>query len=283
DSTLSGLLSGIGLASIAGLLFAALLGGALVRRGLRPLHEMAREVEAIEAASDLSRRVGPRGDDEVGRLAGQFDRMLARLQEAFESQRRFLADASHELRTPLTVARGQLELMAERFPRPTDARSLRMATEELDRMARIVNDLLLLARLDEGIPLATEPVEVELALRDALLRGMPRGRRCAAVDVQPDLYAQADPERLLQIVTNLVRNAIEHGDAGTELSLAGRARDGCAVITVTDTGPGIPEHELPHVFDRMFRGGRARSAAPAGAGLGLAIAASLVEAMDGAI
>src|SRR5205823_1768646 len=110
------------------------------------------------------------------RLAAAFDRMLARLEQAFRSQQRFLADASHELRTPLTVARGRLELLADELD-GADRGAFEVATGELDRMARIVDDLLLLARLDEGVELAREPVEVELVLREALLRAMLLGRR----------------------------------------------------------------------------------------------------------
>jgi two-component system, OmpR family, sensor kinase len=284
DRTLSTLLSGIGVAGGVGLLFALLLGALLIRRALLPLRRMTREVEAIEGAQDLSIRLGvPGGRDEVGRLATQFDRLLGRLDEAFRSQRRFLADASHELRTPLTVARGQLELLAEELERPDNRRSLAIATGEMDRMARMVEDLLLLARLDEGMRLVAEPVEVELVLREALLRALLAGRRPATVDVAPGLCALADGERLLQVLTNIVRNAVEHSDSDAELTLRARPAGGEVEISVADTGPGIPPGELAHVFERMFRGGGARHAAPSGAGLGLAIAASLTEAMGGRI
>jgi two-component system OmpR family sensor kinase len=138
---------------------------------------MTREVEAVESTDELSRRVGGReANDEVGRLARAFDRMLGRLEQSFRSQQRFLADSSHELRTPLTVARGRLELLADELDgraRP----SLAVVTDELDRMARIVDDLLLLARLDEGLELVPEPVEVELVLREAVLRALLVERR----------------------------------------------------------------------------------------------------------
>jgi signal transduction histidine kinase len=284
DRTLSTLLSGIGAASAAGLLFALLLGALLIRRALRPLRRMTREVESIEGTQDLAKRLGAAGGrDEVGRLATQFDRLLGRLDEAFQSQRRFLADASHELRTPLTVARGQLELLAAELERPDGRRSLAIATGELDRMARMVEDLLLLARLDEGMRLVREPVEVELVLREALLRALLTGRRPATVDVEPGLCATADGERLLQVLTNIVRNAVEHSDEDATLTLRAHQAGGEVELCVADTGPGIPPEELAHVFDRMFRGDGARHAAPAGAGIGLAIAASLTEAMGGRI
>jgi two-component system, OmpR family, sensor kinase len=282
--TVTGLLVGIGWASALGLVFATVLGVLTVRRTLLPLRRMATEVETIQRTGDLSRRVGPTGpEDEVGRLAVAFDGMLARLEEAFASQRRFLSDASHELRTPLQVARGQLELLEDGLRDAESRRSLAVATEELERMRRIVDDLLLLARLDEGMPLRREPVEVELIVREALLRGMLLARREHRVEVEPGLFADADPDRLLQVLTNLVTNAVRHGGDDSIISIAGRRADDGVAISVGDTGPGIPSDELPHVFDRLYRGHGARTGTPGGAGLGLSIAASLVRAMGGDI
>lgn len=283
DETLGALLSGVGWASGVGLVLAAVLGYLTVRRTLRPLTRMASEVEAIEATRDLSRRVGVAGPpDEVGRLARAFDRMLGRLEEVFRSQQRFLSDASHELRTPLTVMKGQLELLGEEIDSAQGRRSLGVASDELERMRRIVDDLLLLARLDEGLALAREPVEVELVVREALLRGMPPGRGMPAeVAVEPDLHALADPERLLQVLTNLVANAAQHAGEGATLSVRGQPEGARVAIEVSDTGAGIPPEDLPHVFERLYRG--AGSRARPGSGLGLAIAASLVRAMGGEI
>ncbi len=160
-NTLDALLVGIAIASAIGLALALGMGVLAVRRGLRPLTRIAAEVAGIEVTGDLSRRVSVDGStDEVGRLASAFDRMLARLEEAFRAQRSFLTDASHELRTPLTVARGQIELLADELD--DDKRHLcGLATDELDRMSRIVDDLLLLARLDEGTELRREPKSAE--------------------------------------------------------------------------------------------------------------------------
>jgi signal transduction histidine kinase len=284
EGTLAGLVSGIVVAAAVGLGFATLLGALVVRRTLRPLRRMASEVATIQSSGDLSRRVDHRGPrDEVGQLAAGFDRMLSRLEAAFTSQRRFLGDASHELRTPLTVIRGQLELMEEGLRSPEARRSLALATEELERMRRIVDDLLLLARLDEGTPLSREPVEVELVLREALLRGLQLARREARVEIEPDLYAMADFERLLQVLTNLVTNAVRHAGEDATLILRARRDGGRILLEVADTGPGIPPEELPHVFDRLYRGSAARAAAPAGVGLGLSIVASLTQAMGGEV
>jgi two-component system, OmpR family, sensor kinase len=254
----------------------------VVRRTLRPLRRMSDEVGTIQSTGDLSRRVDHTGpQDEVGRLAQAFDRMLARLEDAFASQRRFLSDASHELRTPLTVVRGQLELLEAGLHSAEARRSLALATEELERMRRIVDDLLLLARLDEGMPLVSEPVEVELVLREALLRGMLLARLESRVETEPGLYAMADPDRLLQVLTNLVTNAVRHAGAEATVTLRARRDDGRVAMEVADDGPGISPEELPHVFERLYRGSAARAEAPTGAGLGLSIVASLTRAMGG--
>jgi signal transduction histidine kinase len=274
------LLKGIGAASAIGLVFATTLGLFAVRRTLRPLENMSHEVESIQETDDLSKRLSGRGPrDEVGRLAEGFDRMLGRLQEAFMSQRRFLSDASHELRTPMTVVRGQLELLAMDVESLTGRRSMSIAIEELDRMGRIVEDLLLLARLDEGMTLARDSVEVELVVGEALLRTiMDSGD--VRVQVAPELCILGDADRLLQVLTNLVANAVRHGRSAP-ISVRGWPEGEYVKIEVADRGPGISPEDLPHVFERLYRGSKARSESPGGAGLGLAIAASLVKAMDG--
>lgn len=276
------LLKDIGLASAIGLVFATLLGILAVRRTLRPLKQMSREVESIQETDDLSKRLGDAGPaDEVGRLAEGFDRMLGRLQESFQSRQRFLSDASHELRTPMTVVRGQLELLSMDIDSTAGRRSLGIALDELDRMSRIVEELLLLARLDEGMPLASQTVELALVVGEALLRGMP-APGALTVDVPPDIAATADADRLLQVVTNLVTNAGRHAP-GAPLTIRAIGGGDTVTLTVADRGPGISPEDLPHVFDRLYRGARARAQAPGGAGLGLAIVASLVRAMGGTI
>jgi signal transduction histidine kinase len=270
-------------ASLAGLLLALVAGYSAVRRSVHPLWRMLEQVEAIQATGDLRRRLGRTGvQNEVGRLADAFDRMLERLEQGFRSQQRFVADASHELRTPLAVARGHLELLQQQLDDAATKRSLAVATEELDRMARIVNDLLLLARLDEGTPLVQQPVDIEITVREALLRAMQIAPRRTHVDVAPDLHAAADPDRLLQALTNLITNAAIHGGEDVHIQVTAAPREGRAVITVADTGPGIHPKDLPHIFERFFRGSGTRGSQN-GVGLGLAITASLVKAMGGEI
>jgi two-component system OmpR family sensor kinase len=280
EAALRGLLSPLGWTGAVGLALAALLAFAAVRRTLGPLLRMSRQVDAIHATGDLSRRVGTQGPrDEVGRLGEGFNRLLTRVQEAFDSQRRFVSDASHELRTPLTVARGQIELaLADPATGPASG-ALTAAVVELDRMGRIVEDLLLLARLDEGLRLARVPVEVELVAEEALLRGLRLAHRSMRVDAEPGLCARADPDRLLQVLSNLVVNAVLHAGAGATVTLRSRRDGSHVVIEVADDGCGIPADALPHVFDRFYR---TRTDA-GGAGLGLAIVQSLTRAMGGSV
>jgi two-component system, OmpR family, sensor kinase len=276
---LSALLFGIGWATALGVVLATLLGFFAIRRILQPLKRVSKSAEDIEATGDLSRRVGVTGPpDEVGRLAESFDAMLTKLEGSFRSQQRFLSEASHELRTPITVARGRLELLDA--PEREDVHAI---VDELDRMAGMVDHLLLLARLDEGLDLAIEPVEVELVMREALLRGMADEPREATVEADPDLFVLADHERLLQVLTNLVRNAVQHAGDEARIELTARANGREAVITVHDTGRGIAPEDLPHLFERFYRAASARRQNPTGAGLGLAIVSSLVENMGGRI
>jgi signal transduction histidine kinase len=283
EASVGGVLRGVLLACLAGVLVAALLGYLSVRRTLQPLQRFARRVQDINRTGDLSQRLADGSADEVGRLARAFDDLLVRLEGSFATQRRFVADASHELRTPLTIARGQVELLKNELAEASGKRSAGIALEELDRMGRIVEDLLLLARLDEGLALQMRPVEVELILQEALLRGMLVERREARVQVAPDLYVLADPERLLQVLSNLVVNAIKHGGPEADLTLSARQDPDGVLLEVSDTGPGIPPEDVDHIFDRLFRGSRPSAEGAGGAGLGLAIARSLTEAMGGRI
>jgi two-component system, OmpR family, sensor kinase len=286
ERTVDHLLSAVAWASGLGLAFAVALAFISVRRTLRPLTRMASEIDAIEPRGELPTGLAATVDapgDEVSRVADAFDNLLGRIDEAIASQRRFISDASHELRTPLTVARGHLELVG-RLDDPEADRSIRLALEELDRIRSIVEELLLLARLDEGLPLAEEPVEVHLLLREAEMRGMVLGQGEVTVDAPDGLTAMADPDRLLQVVCNLIGNAMRHGGDGVTVTLAARPdRAGGVVIEVGDNGPGIPAADVGNVFERFYRGSAARQGVPGGAGLGLAIVASLVEAMNGTV
>jgi two-component system OmpR family sensor kinase len=283
ESTTSALLRQMLVAGAVGFLLAASLVAVAVRRSLRPLRRISTEIATIQAGGDLSRRVHNDGPaDEVGKLATGFNGMLERLEEAFASQRQFIADASHELRTPLTVVRGQLELLGDELQQARDTRPTDLAVDEIDRMSRIVDDLLLLARLDEGLPVRDEPVEVELVAQEALLRIGDDVVR-VEVRVEPGAVVRADSDRLLQVITNLVANALTHAGSDARVHLRGWHEGDDVCIAVADNGPGINAEELPRVFERFYRSPASRSSGAAGSGLGLAIVESLVTCMRGTV
>jgi two-component system OmpR family sensor kinase len=284
NETLAALLGGIGWAAGTALLLALVIGVLLVRRALAPLERMAQSAGEIERTGDLSRRVSAGSpDDEVGRLARAFDRMLERLQGSFNRQQSFLSDAAHEIRTPLTVARGELEWLQASVTSAEEKRVLAVAVEEIDRVDRTVEDMLLLARLDEGATLVTEPVDVELVISEAAVRAMTLAQKQVSVDVADGLRVRADERRLTQVLENLLSNALKYAGHDAAISLQARALGDVVEMDVSDDGLGIAVSELPHVFDRHFRSTAARASDAPGAGLGLAIAKSLVEAMGGTI
>jgi two-component system, OmpR family, sensor kinase len=267
-------------------LLVALLGGYLVAaRVSAPLRRIARTAAQVDAG-DLSRRIGAGGPrDEVRALAESFDHMLDRLEEAFARQRAFVADASHELRTPLTVVRGQLEVLARQDePAPQEIRRVeRQVAQEIVRMQRLVDDLLLLARGDEGMSLHVQTIELRGFVHD-LVDGLAATaeRRFEAGPV-PDLAISGDPQLLAQVLRNLLRNAVEHTEPGGLVSVTATHRGGRVTIAVDDDGPGIEPSERERVFDRFHRTDAARSRAGGGSGLGLAIARTIVEAHGGRI
>jgi len=273
-------------AGSATLLAAIVLGFVFATRLSRPLRRMAATAAEVRGG-DLSKRIGgTAGPEEVRVLADAFDRMLDRLEDAFARQRGFVADASHELRTPLTVIRGQLEVLArQREVTTEDVRHVdEVVRTEVLRMERLVEDLLLLARADEGELL--RPEEVELApfvteLFDALT--LTADRRFELSDV-PAGVLRADEDRIAQAVRNLARNAIEHTTLGglVRLTVTALPRGGVE-IGIEDDGPGIPAAQRDRVFDRFHRTDSARARREGGAGLGLAIARAIVEAHGGRI
>jgi signal transduction histidine kinase len=221
--------------------------------------------------------------DEVGVLARSFDLMLERLQEAFERQRAFVADASHELRTPLTVIRGQLELLAmQHSPDAADVREVERVTRlEIERMSRLVDDLLVLAHAGEETFLRPQPLDLPGFLAgvfDPLRQTAPR--RYVLGDI-PHAVLEADPDRLAQALRNLLRNAVAHTREGGLVRLAASLEDARLLLTVDDDGPGVPPAERAHIFDRFHRLGVARSGG--GAGLGLSIARAIIESHSGEI
>jgi len=266
-------------------LLAVLGGGVLVRRGLRPLEEMASVAEGITARrldQRMALRAPPR---EVGRLAGTFNAMLDRLHAAFAAQRRFVADASHELRTPLATIRGRSEvLLLSPTLDPQTREGLVLIRDEAGRMGRLVANLLLLARGDEARAIARRPVEL-----DVLLLEVARQARALAQGVsvtighEDQALVLGDADLLKQLLLNLVDNALTYTPPGGHVDLALYVADGHTRLAVRDTGPGIAPDELTRIFERFYRLDRARSRRSGGAGLGLAIARWIAEAHGGHI
>jgi two-component system, OmpR family, sensor kinase len=258
-------------------------GGVLVRHGLSPLDEMATVAEGI-TAQRLDQRLALRHQSvEVNRLADTFNVMLDRLNEAFTTQRQFVADASHELRTPLATLHGRCEVLLLNPLLQTDARSgLIMMRDESARMGRLVANLLLLARGDEGYVIVPRPIELDVLLLEV---GQQARSRTTCVMVNLVHLEQAvvvgDTDLLKQALWNLIDNALNYTPPGGRIELSLTLADGNAHLAVRDTGAGIADEHLPHIFERFYRVDPARSRRSGGAGIGLSIVRSIAEAHGG--
>ncbi len=269
------------------------LGWWAVRVGLRPLDRMAETAGAI-AGGDLSQRVEPDDDrTEVGRLGSALNTMLGRIEESFDRQRaseerlrQFVADASHELRTPITSIRGYAELFRRgAAERPEDLeRAMRRIEDEGARMGLLVEDLLLLARLDQGRPFERKPVDLAALVSDAVedVR-VADPERPVELSAPGPVVVHGDELRLRQVVGNLLDNARTHTPSTTPVAVRVARSNGTATIEVADRGPGLPPDEADRVFERFYRGDPSRSRGSGGTGLGLSIAAAIVEAHGGSI
>lgn len=286
--TLSTLLLILGLAYLATLVLASFGGVWLAGRALSPIDELTGLARRI-SAEDLGQRLDLRlPDDEVGRLARTFDEMISRLDDSFRRQRRFTADASHELRTPLTIIKGQIEVSLQSAREPNAYRQvLEAVNEEVDRLVRLTGSLLTLARADAGqIPVAFESVNLAPLVAGAVEQLTPMSsQRGVELRHAPgaDVNVWADEDLLLQLLLNLLDNAIKHTPAGGMVSAGWGLNGGQAELWVRDTGVGIPTEHLPHIFDRFYRIDEARSRAEGGVGLGLAISRWIAEAHGGSI
>jgi two-component system, OmpR family, sensor kinase len=285
DSAQLRLLQALAAVDVVLLLVAAGAGWAMARGALRPIAALTATAEAIGRSGDLERRV-PAGAarDEVGALAATFNRMLDRLQAAMAAQRRFVADASHELRTPLTTLRLDLSTLrrSDAARAPQEVEILQAMEGELQRLSRLVGGLLALARSDAGQPLDRAPVALDELVRrvyhDAAAHA--DGRAVALERAEP-VQVSGSADHLEQVVRNLLDNALKYTAPGGHVTVALRVVDGVAELTVRDDGVGIAPDELPHVFERFYRAPGARGRA--GAGMGLAIADSIVRAHGGTI
>jgi two-component system OmpR family sensor kinase len=271
------------------MLLAVLVGGGLLaivvsgvvgymtaRAALRPLDQVTDTALQITRADDLSRRIPlsgpPTGED--GRLILAFNETLERLESLFETQRRFLADVSHELRTPLTAIRGNVDLIKHMGTADHDA--LDAITGEVDRMTRLVSDLLLLARAESGkLPLAQEVVELDTLMLEVFKQTKLLANDKVEIRIGQEDQARVlgDVDRLKQVFLNLVANALDYTPQGGSVTMSLRCEGEWACLSVQDTGPGIPEEEIPHIFERFYRVERSRKRkASGGIGLGLSIA-----------
>jgi two-component system OmpR family sensor kinase len=291
DHTLHHLLFVELIVTLGVLLVLAIMAWWVVKLGLRPLEQMEETAGAI-AAGDLSKRVDVVDEHtEVGRLGLALNEMMQQIETAFAARaasegrlRRFVGDASHELRTPLTSIRGYAELFRRgAADRPEDlAKAMRRIEEEADRMGSLVDDMLLLARLDQGRPLEHQPVDLTHITRDAVddARAV-APERPIAFSPNGAVFVPGDEARLRQVLGNLLQNANRHTPPETPVRVRVVNSEAEAVIEVADDGPGMPVEDANRVFERFWRSDPSRARASGGAGLGLSIVAAIAAAHGG--
>jgi signal transduction histidine kinase len=294
QNQIAGLRAFLVISSIVTLIVVAIVSWLVAGRAVRPLVTLAETTGAIGTTGDLSRRLSPsRTRDEVGRLTTSFNAMLERLQSAqaelaaaLAAQQRFVADASHELRTPLATIRTNAEFLRERPDATADDRADAIAdvVAEAERMSRLVDGLLVLARADAGVAVERRPVDMRAVATEEARRFHPPGRdRDEAHDVhvvaQGSALVSGDADALGRAVRILLDNAFRHGRPPVTVTLA--KRDGRISLEVRDAGPGLPPASEERIFERFYRADPARSGE--GTGLGLSIARAIVEAHGGTI
>ncbi len=285
DRVSSRLRTFLGLAGAAILLVTGLLCWWVWRLGLRPIRRMTETADSITRGDRSLRVDGPTASTEAGRLAMALNTMLDERQRIEDQLRQFVGDASHELRTPLTSIRGYVDLYRRGgLDEPAKlADAMRRVGQESARMTELVDDLLLLARLDQGRPLAADRVDLGVVLRDAATdAGAIAPDRQVSVDVTEPIVVTGDEARLRQVVAALVSNSLSYTDGPIVLRTLA-ATNGQVRFEVVDDGPGIPAEFAGHAFERFRRGDSTRSRARGGAGLGLAIVSSVVAAHHGSV
>jgi two-component system OmpR family sensor kinase len=264
-------------------------GAVLARRALRPIDQIVSRARSIGESNLGGRLPHPGSQDEIGRLVATLNDMLERIERSFEVQRRFTADASHELRSPLSRLRAELEVTLRRPRDPAEyEEALRSCLEEVERLSWLTEELLGLARLDagEGRELPTDAVLLTSIVEQAVRRLAPEAERRDVTLVAapcPALSVKAAPGAASLAVANVLDNAVKFSPAGGRVTVRVFADNGEAVVSVADTGPGVPPDEIARLFERFHRGSAARSAEAPGTGLGLAISRALVEGQGGRI
>ncbi|TMC73188.1 MAG: HAMP domain-containing histidine kinase [Chloroflexi bacterium] len=272
----------LAVAALAGIGLALFVG----RRVAAPLREVSAAARLI-ARGDHAVRVQPRGPEEVRSLADSFNRMAHEIHEQERMRREFVSNAAHELRTPLTNLQGYLEALRDGVMM-ADRTTYESLHEEVDRMVRLSRSLDALAEGDlaERATENTGDVDVRAAIAAALdLYAAAAERRGLRVElnVPAPIVARADSDHLAQIIANLLQNAVQYTPEGGRITVAARRRDTDVLVTVSNTGPGIPADDLPHVFERFYRVEKSRDRATGGAGIGLAIVKTLVERAGGRV
>jgi two-component system, OmpR family, sensor kinase len=296
DETLDQVRRLLGLLAVTGVGLAAVGGWFLATRALAPVDRMTATAGGLAFAApqrlSLSTRLDvPATGDELSRLALTFNALLDRLESAFETQQRFIADASHELRTPLTAIRGNVDLLSKQLALATATdqdveETIQALKRESERMARLTDDLLTLARAEaqSGLVLQKSTVELEPLLREAIETVQRAGPTPhIRVVIEPTLAVVADRDRLAQVLVNLLDNAVRYTPTDGVIDVMAAIKGDRLRLTVNDTGSGINAAELPHVFDRFFRAESARQRLTGGTGLGLAIVQAIVRAHQGTI
>ncbi len=269
------------------IIIAAMIGWMTAGTALKPIEEITESALQITRTDDLSSRIPFSGStkDEVGKLILAFNETLERLENLFETQRRFLADVSHELRTPLTAIRGNVDLI--RRMGEADPISLDAIASEVDRMTRMVRDLLILVQAETGkLPLAQDVVEMDTLLLEVFqqARVLANDKFEIKLGQEDQAHVRGDRDRLKQVLLNLVANALDHTPSGGTVILGLSCVGEFARITVTDSGPGIPKEDLPYIFERFYRVESSRKRKDSGgAGLGLSIAYWITKSHNGRI
>jgi two-component system, OmpR family, sensor kinase len=285
--TLSTVLIGL---AVLSMLLAGGAGWLVTGQALAPLASATQIATRITRADDLSRRIPLAGNEskEVAQLINAFNETLSRLESLFTSQQRFVADVSHELRTPLTVIKGEVSLM--RRMGQVDEESLSSVEAEVDRLTRLVGDLLLLAQAETGrLPMEMKPVELDTVLLEVFqhMRTLAGERLKLHIEEIDQVQITGDRDRLKQVLVNLMGNAIQYTPAGGQVTLSLQKDNDQARLFVRDSGPGIPAADQPHIFERFYRGERSRKRSTgtpsSGFGLGLSIAYWIVRNHGGSI